>query len=71
MKRLIIALIIVCLHSSITLAAPQYIASMLRNPFHNITCTWAKKISPSNAVYYETRSEAINNGHRPCKVCNP
>ena len=36
-----------------------------------VTCKWAKKIAPSNAVYYTTREEAIQDGHRPCKVCKP
>lgn len=29
------------------------------------------KIAPQNAVYFETREEAIQVGHRPCKVCRP
>ena len=71
MKRIIIAFIIVCLITSITLAAPRYIAGMLRKPFHNKTCTWAKKISPLNAAYYATQEEAIKDGNIPCKICKP
>lgn len=53
------------------LAAPQYVASIHKEPFHRISCHWAQKISPKNAVYYNTREEAIQDGHRPCKVCTP
>ena len=42
-----------------------------REPFHRLSCKWAQKISPKNAVYYNTKEEAIRDGHRPCKVCKP
>ena len=38
-----------------------------KSQVHVVTCKWAKKIAPSNAVYYTTREEAIQDGHRPCK----
>jgi nuclease (SNase domain protein) len=47
------------------------VASINKEPFHRISCRWAQKISPKNAVYYNTRQEAIQDGHRPCKVCKP
>jgi micrococcal nuclease len=71
MRRIIIAFVVIILLTAHVLASPQYIASALREPFHFITCAWAMKISPSNAVYYETREEAIKAGHRPCKFCKP
>jgi micrococcal nuclease len=70
-KRFIIALIFVLFLSTHIFASTQYIASVIRTPFHFITCMWAQKIDPSNAVYYSTREEAIKDGHRPCKVCKP
>ena len=50
-----------------------YVASVLRAPFQRVTCHWAAKIAPENAVYYETRAQALAlaDGHRPCKVCKP
>jgi len=48
-----------------------YVASVLREPFHRSTCKWAKKINDENIVGYDTRKEAIEDGHRPCKVCRP
>ncbi|MDR2180007.1 MAG: hypothetical protein LBP21_06840 [Synergistaceae bacterium] len=71
MKRIAVCLLTVLLLAACALAAPQYVASALREPFHLTTCKWAEKISASNAVYYNTREEAIKDGHRPCKVCNP
>lgn len=52
-------------------ASAPYVASVLRAPFHRVTCRWAAKIAPENAVYYETRTQALADGHRPCKVCKP
>jgi micrococcal nuclease len=71
MKRIALSLLAVLLLAACALAAPQYIASRNREPFHVTSCRWAEKISSSNAVYYNTRDEAIGAGHRPCKVCNP
>ena len=69
--RLTIAFIIIFLAAAHVLAAPQYVASMLRQPFHFVTCRSAMNINPSNAVYFETRQKAIEAGHRPCKLCKP
>lgn len=52
-------------------ASAPYVDSVLRAPFHRVTCRWAAKIATENAVYYETRAQALADGHRPCKVCNP
>ena len=52
-------------------AACNYVASYKREPFHYPWCKWAQKIAPGNRVCYETREQAIADGHRPCKVCNP
>jgi methylphosphotriester-DNA--protein-cysteine methyltransferase len=48
-----------------------YEASALREPFHRPSCRWAAQISPRNLQTFKTRQEAINAGHRPCKVCKP
>lgn len=70
-KRFALSVIAVLLLAAAVLAAPQYVASVNKEPFHRVSCRWARKISPKNAVYYNTREEAIQDGHRPCKVCNP
>ena len=71
LKRLTLSFLAVLVLAAAVLAAPGYIASARKIPFHVVTCKWAKKIAPSNAVYYTTREEAIQDGHRPCKVCKP
>lgn len=70
-KRLALSSLAALLLAAVVLAAPQYVASINKDPFHRISCRWAQKISPKNAVYYNTREEAIQAGHRPCKVCKP
>lgn len=49
----------------------NYVASKLRAPFHILTCSSAMRITADHAVYYETREQAIEAGHRPCKRCKP
>lgn len=71
LKRIVLSTFAVLLLAAAVLAAPQYVASINKEPFHRISCRWAQKISPKNAVYYETREEAIRDGHRPCRVCKP
>jgi micrococcal nuclease len=71
MKRVCLCLLAIFLLAACALAAPQYVASRLREPFHVSSCKWAQRISPANAVYYDTRDKAIDDGHKPCKVCNP
>ncbi len=74
MKRIASMLIMLLIFAATTLsavAAGNYVASRDRAPFHTLSCRWAKKIASENAVYYNTRDEAIKDGHRPCKVCKP
>lgn len=71
LKRITLSTLAVLLLAAAVLAAPQYVASINKEPFHRISCRWARKISPKNAVYYNTREEAAQDGHRPCKVCKP
>lgn len=71
LKRITRSTLAVLLLAAAVLAAPQYVASVNKEPFHRISCRWAQKISPKNAAYYNTREEAVQDGHRPCKVCKP
>ena len=71
LKCITLSTLAVLLLAAAVLAAPQYVASVNKEPFHRISCRWAQKISPKNAVYYNTREEAVQDGHRPCKVCKP
>lgn len=71
MKFLLALITSVMLITTAAQASAPYVASVLREPFHRVSCRWAAKIAPENAVYYETRDQAIADGHRPCKVCKP
>jgi micrococcal nuclease len=51
--------------------ASAYVASSLREPFHRPDCKWGIKISSANLKTFQSRNEAIQAGHRPCKVCKP
>jgi len=49
----------------------KYVASKNSKVFHKSTCTWANRIAPKNLVHYKSREDAINDGKRPCKQCEP
>ena len=48
-----------------------FVASRTSNVFHLLSCRWVKRISPENRGFYQTYQEAIDDGKRPCKTCNP
>ena len=49
----------------------KYVASNSSNIFHKPECRWAKNISQTNLVTYNSKDEAVKAGKRPCKTCNP
>ena len=71
-KTLLLAILfsIICIAAASALPG-KYLASRLRAPFHYPSCERAQKIAPENRQWFQTRQQAINAGHRPCKVCNP
>ena len=52
-------------------AEHRYVASKSSTVFHKPECRWAKNISDQNLVSYTSKDEAIKEGKRPCKTCNP
>ena len=48
-----------------------YIASAQGDKFHKPRCRAAKKINSENAIYFNSRDEAINAGYKPCGRCKP
>jgi len=48
-----------------------YIGNKRSHKFHRPECRWAKKMSSTNKIFFQSRQEAINQGYVPCKVCNP
>ena len=50
-------------------AAENYVAIIDYEIFHKPSCSYVKRIKPSNLVQYSTREEAVSSGRRGCKVC--
>ena len=50
---------------------PYYVASRNSSVFHYPGCKRAHKVISHNLVYFKTRNEALENGCRPHKICNP
>lgn len=55
--------------SSSETSEEKYIGNKNSNIFHKPTCSSLPK--ESNRVYFTSKDEAINAGHRGCKRCNP
>jgi hypothetical protein len=49
----------------------QYVASKNSKVFHKLDCSSAGKTKTENRIFYNSREEAIQDGRRPCKLCNP
>jgi hypothetical protein len=52
-------------------AESTYVASKRSKVFHRATCPSASSIAPENLVSYRVREDALADGKRPCKRCNP
>ncbi len=39
--------------------------------FHKLSCSSVKNMKEENKQYFETEKEFLNNGYKPCKMCNP
>ena len=48
-----------------------YIANPEDKVFHRLDCPDAKKVKPSIRQFYVTPFDALNEGFRPCKYCEP
>ena len=49
----------------------KYVASWQQEPFHRPACKWAHRIQRENVQRVLSRKDALEAGHRPCKVCKP
>ena len=52
-------------------AEAKYIASKVSDKYHLLSCEYAERISEDNRIYYETKTEAEEDGRSPCSVCLP
>jgi Predicted hydrolase (metallo-beta-lactamase superfamily) len=49
----------------------QYVGSKDSEVFHYPNCSYVKNILPENMIWFSSRDDAIAQGKRPCKKCNP
>ena len=52
-------------------SAGKYLGSKRSDIYHYPTCKWALKISPHNAIWFDSAAQARKAGYRPCRVCKP
>ena len=48
-----------------------YVGSIKSNKYHYPYCEGAKKIKPSNEVWFSSSEDARSHGYVPCKMCDP
>ena len=49
----------------------RYVASEKSDKFHRLDCRFAANIKEENIVYYQYRSDAIEDEKKPCATCEP
>ena len=47
----------------------KYVASKKSNIFHDINCSFAKKISKQNIIQFTNKKDALNKGYTACNNC--
>lgn len=48
-----------------------YVANKTSDVFHHLDCKSAKKIKGTSMIVFESAKNAIDEGYKPCKLCNP
>jgi micrococcal nuclease len=48
-----------------------YVGNLNSRIFHRLECSAAAKMSAKNRIDIKNRDEAVKQGYRPCKICNP
>ena len=49
----------------------QFVGSKNSDVYHYPSCSYAKNIKEENKIWFENAQDAVNQGYRPCKVCDP
>lgn len=52
-------------------SSSSYIGNANSHKFHSSDCQEITKMNSQNKVTFNSRQEAVNNGYKPCKKCNP
>lgn len=49
----------------------KYIGSKNSDKYHEKNCRWVKEIKDGNAVYFNSKEEAVQAGYESCGTCKP
>lgn len=79
LARILVALLLFAVVCAPLLASEQgqkepekkFVGSKNSNKYHNLSCTWARRIRPENRVHFASAVEAEKAGYVACKVCKP
>jgi micrococcal nuclease len=57
--------------NTVSRSVGKYLGNNHSHIYHYPTCRWAQKISPQNAIWFESAAAARKAGYRACRVCKP
>lgn len=49
----------------------RFVGNRVSKVFHGASCEWTRKISFRNRTTFNSSSEALVKGYRPCRICHP
>ena len=49
----------------------SYLGNSNSHILHTINCSSGAKTKEGNGVYFDNIGDALRQGYRPCKICNP
>jgi endonuclease YncB( thermonuclease family) len=70
-KALMFSFLLVFLFVTLVEGQGQFVGSKNSDVYHYPSCRYAESISEENKIWFEDAQDAVNQGYRPCKVCNP
>ncbi|MBF0123008.1 MAG: hypothetical protein HQL21_06350 [Candidatus Omnitrophica bacterium] len=74
MKKILAIILVGVLTCAASMAFAEdaaYVASKGGEKYHVATCAVVKKIAKENVVSFAKPEEAVKEGYKPCKTCNP
>lgn len=54
-----------------TLGEMVFVGSIKSDKYHYPSCAAAKRIKPSNEIWFSSSQDARSHGYVPCGLCNP
>lgn len=71
MKKIFSVIVAIIIFTAANVLAAGYVGNINSKIFHYSDCTSANRMKPANKIIFNSRDEAIQQGYRPCKKCNP